>query len=80
MKKPYYNLHQRLMIRLDTFTGAFMRLNIVHLKLCREIVRRSKRSKFLLFIFSVVGSYSEKRIDNAYDKGFKDAMVKYRKD
>jgi|TARA_R110000744_G_scaffold23932_1_gene60456 hypothetical protein len=27
----------------------------------------------------VVGSYSEKQVDNAYDKGFKDAMVKYRK-
>jgi len=28
----------------------------------------------------VVGSYSEKDMDNAYDKGFKDAMIKYRTD
>ena len=33
----------------------------------------------LLTIPVVVGSYSEKQVDNAYDKGFKDAMVKYRK-
>ena len=30
-------------------------------------------------IFPDVGSsYSEKQVDDAYDKGFKDAMVKYR--
>lgn len=28
----------------------------------------------------VSGSYIEKQIDDAYDKVFKDAMVKYRKD
>lgn len=28
----------------------------------------------------VIGSYSEKDMDNAYDKGFKDAMLKYRTD
>ena len=28
----------------------------------------------------VIGSYSEKDVDNAYDKGFKDAMLKYRTD
>ena len=25
-------------------------------------------------------SYTERQMDDAYDKGFKDAMVKYRKD
>lgn len=33
-----------------------------------------------LRIHDVVGSYSEKDMDNAYDKGFKDAMLKYRTD
>ncbi len=28
----------------------------------------------------VMRSYSEKDVDNAYDKGFKDAMLKYRTD
>lgn len=28
----------------------------------------------------VIVSYSEKDVDNAYDKGFKDAMFKYRTD
>jgi len=27
-----------------------------------------------------IGSYSEKDVDNAYNKGFKDAMLKYRTD
>ena len=29
---------------------------------------------------SVTELYTERQIDDAYDKGFKDAMVKYRKD
>tara|TARA_R110000803_G_scaffold6513_1_gene21177 strand:- start:252 stop:401 length:150 start_codon:yes stop_codon:yes gene_type:complete len=29
-------------------------------------------------IHVVSGSYSEKQVDEAYDKGFKDAMIKYR--
>ena len=29
---------------------------------------------------SVTKLYTERQIDDAYDKGFKDAMVKYRKD
>jgi len=28
----------------------------------------------------VIGNYLEKDMDNAYDKGFKDAMLKYRTD
>jgi len=32
-----------------------------------------------LIITDVGISYSEKQVDDAYDKGFKDAMVKYRK-
>ena len=28
----------------------------------------------------VIGSYSEKDVENAYDKGFEDAMLKYRTD
>lgn len=54
MKRPYYNLQHRLLIRLETLQGACMELNIAWLKLCREIERSAKRSKFLLFIFSVV--------------------------
>jgi len=30
-------------------------------------------------IADVGSSYSEKQVEDAYDKGFKDAMVKYRK-
>ena len=30
-------------------------------------------------LHSVSKSYSEKDMDDAYDKGFKDAMIKYRK-
>jgi hypothetical protein len=29
---------------------------------------------------TVIGSYSEKDMDNAYDKGFKDTILKYRTD
>ena len=35
------------------------------------------KEKFSLYGVSVT-SYSEKQVDDAYDKGFKDAMVKYR--
>ena len=31
-------------------------------------------------IYDVVGGYTEKDVDRAYNKGFKDAMIKYRKD
>jgi hypothetical protein len=34
----------------------------------------------ILPIQNVVGSYSEKDVDNAYDKGFADFMKKYRTD
>ena len=38
-------------------------------------------SKILaLNIQNVSKSFTEKQIDDAYDKGFKDAMIKYRKD
>ena len=57
MKRPYYNLQHRLLIRLDTLQGACMELNIAWLRLCRDIKRSAKRSKFLLFIFSVVFSF-----------------------
>lgn len=60
MKRPYYNLQQRLLIRLETLQGASMELNIAWLKLCRDIERSAKRSKFLLFIFSVMArDYSD---------------------
>tara|TARA_R110000744_G_scaffold214534_1_gene333304 strand:- start:610 stop:852 length:243 start_codon:yes stop_codon:yes gene_type:complete len=32
-----------------------------------------------LTLTDVGGSYSKKQVDDAYDKGFKDAMLKYRK-
>jgi len=54
MKRPYYNLQQRLLMRLETLQGACMELNIAWLRLCRDIERSAKRSKFLLFIFNVV--------------------------
>ena len=38
------------------------------------------RTEPALPIQNVVGSYSEKDMDNAYDKGFADAMKKYRTD
>ena len=39
-----------------------------------------KSTEQALPIRDVVGSYSEKDMDNAYDKGFADAMKKYRTD
>ena len=32
-----------------------------------------------LTLTDVGGSYSKKQVEDAYDKGFKDAMLKYRK-
>lgn len=46
----------------------------------RRITALEKLLTEQLRIHDVVGSYSEKDMDNAYDKGFKDAMLKYRTD
>jgi hypothetical protein len=43
------------------------------LRKCRDDFKK-------LHLPDVVGSYSKKDMDDAYDKGFKDAMIKYRKD
>ena len=44
-----------------------------------QVNRFLKDYKKQLTLTDVSGSYSEKQVDEAYDKGFKDAMVKYRK-
>jgi len=54
MKKPYYNLEQRQLIHLNTSIGAFMQFRLACLNFGRELERTAKRSKFLLFIFSVM--------------------------
>jgi hypothetical protein len=54
MKKPYYNLEQRQLIHLNTSIGAFMQFHLACLNFGRELERTAKRSKFLLFIFSVM--------------------------
>tara|TARA_R110000822_G_scaffold101055_1_gene227102 strand:+ start:662 stop:877 length:216 start_codon:yes stop_codon:yes gene_type:complete len=41
----------------------------------REIINAQKEQ---LILSGVSGSYSGKQVDEAYDKGFKDAMTRYR--
>ena len=46
----------------------------------REAVVFLEAYELALNIPPVSKSFTEKQMDNAYDKGFKDAMTKYRKD
>ena len=46
-------------------------------KEAKDIIKSAVSEVFSLHVVS--GSYSEKQVDDAYDKGFKDAMLKYRK-
>lgn len=46
----------------------------------KEYFRKAMEQYAELRLGAVLGSYSEKDMDNAYDKGFKDAMLKYRTD
>lgn len=39
MKRPYYNLYHRSLIRLDTLQGSSIEVNIALLKLCRSVKR-----------------------------------------
>ena len=43
----------------------------------KHFIKKKKAEQLTLTDVSVT-SYNEKQVDDAYDKGFKDAMVKYR--